>query len=368
MLDLFTLNDTFQRDKVVDEYISLIWTERYSKNGDMQLVLPATQDRMVDLAEGQFVGLLGSDEPMIIETQSIEQGIMTVVGKTLETFFNEREIWISTDPSVDTWILRSSPGAILGSIVQEMVVGGAFLSNVGLGIGALLNQIPNLIVGDIDTTDPVVSIAIPIGPMYDGMLPIAETYKLGMKVFLDRSDPFSYQLVFTVYHGVDRTSDQFDNPRIQFSSAQDSMAGVSSLTTTSGYKTAVYVFPPDWSPATAPVVQFAPGTDPAATGFNRRILVLRASDISADMVTGGVTLTSLMTQAAKDALANNNFTKIVDGEVVPQPAYKYGIDYKLGDLIELVGPDGVPQHAMITEYIRSKDASGEKAYPTVSVV
>jgi hypothetical protein len=75
-----------------------------------------------------------------------------------------------------------------------------------------------------------------------------------------------------------------------------------------------------------------------------------------------------MTQAGTDALANNNYTKLVDGEVVPQPQYKYGVNYKLGDLIELVGSDGGVQKAQVTEYIRSKDATGEKAYPTVSVV
>jgi hypothetical protein len=367
-MDLFVLNETFQREVVVDEYMSLIWTERYSKNGDMQLVLPATPERKTLLSEGTFLGLLGSDEPMMIETQSIDSGMMTIVGKTLETFFNEREIWISTDPAVQNWILRSSPGAILGSIVQEMVVSGAFLSNAGLGIGATLNQIPNLTVGDIDTTDPVVSIAIPIGPMYDAMLPIAQTYNLGMKVYLDHSDAFSYGLKFTVWHGIDRTSDQFEVPTVQFSSALDSMSSTSELSSNSGYKTAAYVFPPDWSSGTAPVHAFAPGTDPAATGFDRRLLVLRASDISSDMVGGGVTLTSLMTQAANDALANNNFTKVVDGEVVPQTQYKYGVDYNLGDFIELKGEDNVVLVANVTEYIRSKDATGERAYPTVSVI
>jgi len=368
-MDLFSLTNTFQRDTVIDEYGSLIWTERYSKAGDLQLVVEDTPTNRARLAEGSFLGLLGSDEPMIVETLSAESGTLTVKAETLETFFNQREIWISTDPSVDTWKLRASPGSILGSIVQEMVVSGSILSNNALGIGGNLNQIPNLSVGAVDTTDPVVSIAIPIGPMYDAMLPIAETYKLGMRVYLDHSDAFGYSLVFTVYHGVDRTSDQFDNGRVQFSSAQDSMSDIKELRSLKGYKTVAYVFPPDWAPAgTGPVVQYAPGADPAATGFDRRVLVTRATDISSDQVVTGVTLADLMTQKAKDALANNNFTKIVDGEVVPQPQYKYGTDYKLGDLIELVGQDGVTQKAMITEYIRSKDATGERAYPTVSVV
>jgi Siphovirus ReqiPepy6 Gp37-like protein len=370
-MDLFTLDSTFQRDKVIDEYISLIWTERFIKNGDMNLVLPSTPERRAALAEGVFVGLLDSDVPMQIETQSTEDGLITCVGKTLDTFFNQREIWITVDPAIDTWDLRGKPGELLGYIVQEMLVSGLYVNNEALGIGGDLNAIPYLVVGDIDTTGDEISVKIPIGPVYDAIFPIAETYNIGMKVFLSRSDAFGYELTFTSYKGLDRTSDQLENNLVQFSSQLDSLSNVKELRSLAEYKTVAYVFPPDWSSSTPPVVEYAPGADPAATGFDRRILVTRATDISNDQVAPavpGVTLLSLMTQKAKDALANNNFTKIVDGEVVPQSQYKYGTDYMLGDLIELKGQDGLPQKAQITEFIRSKDATGERAYPTVSVI
>jgi hypothetical protein len=370
-MDIFTLDSTFQRESVVDEYISAIWTERFTKNGDMQIVLPATPERIGNLAEGKFVSLLDSDVPMLIESQSIENGLMTIVGKTIETFFNQRVVWITTDPSVSTWNLRESPGGLLQSIVQEMLIHGTILDNPALGIGGSLNEIPYLIVGDVYTGDPVISYKIPIGPVYDAMQPIAETYRLGMKVYLSRSDSFGYELTFTVYKGLDRTSDQLENNLVQFSSALDSMTSVNEVRSLADYKTVAYIFPPDWSSATPPAVEYAAGTDPAAIGFDRRILVARATDITSDQVAPtvpGVTLASLMTQKAKDALANNNFTKVVDGEVVPQAQFKYGTDYMLGDIIELIGQDNVVQKAQITEFIRSRDATGERAYPTVSVI
>ena len=58
---------------------------------------------------------------------------------------------------------------------------------------------------------------------------------------------------------------------------------------------------------------------------------------------------------------------MIDGEVVPQDEYTFGVDYFLGDKVELEDPHGTIQNAVITEYIRSSDARGEKAYPTVSV-
>lgn len=367
-MELYTLGETFLRESVVDEYTSLIWTERYSKNGEFQLILPATQQRIIDLAEGQFVGLRDSDEPMQIQTQSIDNGLMTVNGVTVEPFFNERWILTSTDPDVNEWKLRDHPGKILGKIVEETVVSGGDYLSPGYKIGGVLNEMPYLVMGNTTASGDIVNATIPFGPMYDAMLPIAETYKIGMKVFLSRADPFGYEFTFTTWVGEDRTSTQLVNNLIRFSTGQDSLSNGKELHSIAGYKTVAYVFPPSWSPATAVQVVYAPGVDPAAVGFNRRVLVLEASDISSDEVTGGVTLISLMQQKGKDALANNNFIKVFDGEVIPQPNYAYGTDYYLGDIIELVDQSEAPQRAMITEYIRSKDATGESAYPTVSVV
>lgn len=366
-MELYTLDPTFMREHVIDEYMSAIWTERFTKNGDMELILPVTLERIIQLQEGKFVACLGSDEIMIIESVLIDAGLMTVKGKTLEAFFNERYLRNSADLSVNEWAFANvKPGNILSQIVQAMVVDA---TSPGLtALGGVLNQIPFLVVGDIDQSDPAISKKVPFGPMYDAMLPIAETAKLGMKIFLSRADPFGYELTFTVYKGVNRTSAQLENNLVRFSPAEDSLTNLKEVRSIAGYKNVVYMFPPSWSSATAPVVSYSPGVDPAVTGFNRRVLVAQASDISEDQVTGGVTLLSLMQQKATDALANNNYTKLVDGEVVPQPEFIYGQDYKLGDIIELVGMNGIPQNAQITEYIRSKDSTGERAYPTVSVV
>jgi hypothetical protein len=74
-------------------------------------------------------------------------------------------------------------------------------------------------------------------------------------------------------------------------------------------------------------------------------------------------------QKAKDALANNNYVKLADGEVVPELTYTLGLDYGLGDIIELRNEDQtLSQKARITEIIRSQDDTGERAYPTLSVI
>ena len=67
-------------------------------------------------------------------------------------------------------------------------------------------------------------------------------------------------------------------------------------------------------------------------------------------------------------LLTNRYIKSVDGEIVPDNQFKYGVHYNLGDVIEVEGNTGVIQAARITEYIRSQNNAGEKAYPTVSMI
>jgi hypothetical protein len=83
---LYTLTPGFIPKDIITEFISAVWTERYSSSGDVQLVTPATADMMGKLAKGTFLGLRGTKEIMLLDTQSIEEGLLTVTGKSLLEF------------------------------------------------------------------------------------------------------------------------------------------------------------------------------------------------------------------------------------------------------------------------------------------
>jgi hypothetical protein len=101
-MELYTLDETFLREHVVDEYVSAIWAERFVKAGDVQVILPVTPERITRLAEGKFLAEKDSDEIMLIESQSIDGGLMTVKGHTAEAFFNQR--YISNNTSTNQWV------------------------------------------------------------------------------------------------------------------------------------------------------------------------------------------------------------------------------------------------------------------------
>jgi hypothetical protein len=68
------------------------------------------------------------------------------------------------------------------------------------------------------------------------------------------------------------------------------------------------------------------------------------------------------------ALSNARFVRAVDGSIVPLHQVQYGVDYNMGDVIEVQGNSQVVSSSRVTEYIRSQDSSGEKAYPTVAML
>lgn len=367
-MEFYTLDSTFQRKSVVDSFYSAIWTERYSLPGDVSLVVSPTPAAIAQFKEGTFLSLKGTNEVMIIDTQSIENNKLTLTGSSLLQFLEERAIFGITASELATGVYKiqnKTAGEIMSNIVSLKVIFPV------LSDPPQADRIPGLYLGAIDTSGPSISVAIPYGTVLDALKTVAETYSLGMKIYLD-SAPSSglYVLKFTVYKGVTRT--------VKFSPSLDSLTNIKELRSNKGYKTVAYAFTKNEPKFPyAAIAEDYPGAN-LETGFTRRLLTTFVDDVTLEKLgavdpaapTAGELqlLIDTMTQRAKDSLANNNYTKVVDGEIVPQSQYKFGVDYFMGDIVQLQGTSGLTQNARITEYIRSQDETGERAYPSVSVI
>jgi hypothetical protein len=234
--------------------------------------------------------------------------------------------------------------------------------------------IPGLGLKSYDTTlSSVVKLGVPYGPVYKAMKDIATTYSLGMQITLESVSDTAYSLGFRSYMGLDRTTAQTVNTQIRFSPQMDSFTDIKELQSIKEFKTIAYTFatglkvdPPAPSLTTIPGVSSVPGT---YAGFDLRALQVFSTDITTDLVGGDTQkVVDMLNSRAYDEIIKNKFIKSVDGEIVPESQFKYGVHYNLGDVIEVQGNTGIVQPARITEYIKSQDESGEKAYPTVSII
>ena len=393
-MDLYTLNPNFLDKDVVDEYVSAIWTERYSEAGDCQLVVPATADNIVKLKEGTFLALRGSKEVMILETQSIEKGLMTVVGKTLPIFLNNRAVWFknpaftggaATDRIVDYTDATKKPGQFIADVVDKMVINPVAFPSGGspnyfpANLDWANDKIPFLSLGAVDASGVVKRLTAPVGPLYDAISNLAKQEDVGFSLYLQSANPDTgYVLKFTTYKGVDRTSSGPGN-LVRLTRDLDGIQDIKEVNSVSKYKNVAYVY---YKGEIS--IHYAEPSLPIPEGFDRRIMVVnpegepvaRSSyqaswgygSSYAVYYVGPADIAAFREQAARDALANNNYIHAIDGQTSPITDYVYGVDYSLGDTIELEGYTGNLTKAKITEYIRSEDATGEKAYPTISVI
>lgn len=375
-MEIFTLDENFRRKDVIDKYSSVIWTERYSSPGDIKIEVDPSKEMISKLSEGTFIGLKGSQEVMIIDTQSIENGRMTVSGSSLLEFLNQRMVYVNILGSavnhLSLFLKTGTPAANIAWIIEHMFI-DSYIPN---------DRMAKVTIGEVyGGGDVINNLEIPYAPILDAIKPIADTYALGLSLYLDHpanlEDGIDYGLKFRVYKGEDLTFPTGPN-FVRFSPDDDSLTKVKELKSILEYKTVAYAYANN-EPNVLHIstIEAYPGSNFLGE-FARRSLFLFFDDLTLASM-GAVDpssptpeetadFISMMDERAKKILAEHNHTQVVDGEVVPQNQFKYGVHYNLGDVVELRGYSEIGQKARITEYIRVKDASGERTYPTVSLI
>lgn len=369
-MDIFTLNSNFQRQEIIEETTAAIWTERYSQPGDFQLVTKASPAMQSLLQENTFIETEDSLEVGIIETANVEDGQLTVSGKFLTDFLKNRVVRSTRVHETRYWELVGTPGWIAGEIVRQMCCAGGLVTTSPNPVpGGVRNVISGLSVGSTASGTSVTH-AVSFGTVLDAVKAICDTDDVGYRMRL--ASKGSSDLIFETYKGVDRTSSGQANP-VFFESALDSLVKTKELRSIENYRNACFAYSPSLDPqdyfGSWVVGQAFVDGGNTSTNFNRRAMMIFVEDITTDELGGSISkLTAVLTQRAKDALANNNYVRMLDGEIVPQVMFTYDVDYTLGDIIELRSSSDVVQKARITEYIRTKDVTGSRAYPTLSVI
>jgi hypothetical protein len=97
-MNVFVLNEKLETVAVVDTYVSLIWTERYSECGDFELYTVVDPILLYYLRKDYYLALRESNSTMIIEDifldTDIESGqYITVTGRSLESILDRRIVW-----------------------------------------------------------------------------------------------------------------------------------------------------------------------------------------------------------------------------------------------------------------------------------
>ena len=353
-MHLFLTDDTLTRLEIFDDYESLIWTERFNTWGDFELVVSSSPTTRRLFVKGRKLEIDRSRRMMVIETTASKfdedgQAILEIKGRSLESILLDRP---ALHPTQSKWEWNDTPTA---------VVTGMFNAICRDGLVSSEDIIPYLNAGNIfpaDTIDaPIDPIIVELEPtdLYTPISEIAEAYNFGFRLV---KDPAAQKLYFNVYPGSDRTSVQEVYPAVIFSPELDSLPNIENFSSNMNLKNVAIVV----SPVGRETV-YAAGVDPSVAGFERKVLVVYADDI--EDADPGVA-TSRMIQRGYEALIKHREEFVLDGEAREDGIYTYGVDYHLGDVVEMREPSGSANRMRVTEQIFVSDSEGIRAYPTLS--
>lgn len=360
-----------RKGEIINGISSSMWVERYRPGGDFTFVAPVNSGLRELLPAGTFISHVDSEEVMIVENHSVpEQGTntpdITITGRDLVTFLENRTVganrsWPVTGgttlPLPEYTLAAAKTWVQARQLINDHIHPSSVL-NASDGIDGIRTEYA---INAPSVGSSVASI-IPVGTVHQRLLELLAVDDLGIKsVRPGPTSPYSGSneyVAYVIHDGVDRSSQVL----ISYDSGEIKSADY--LWSNKKRKTAALV--------TGRWVQVMVGG--STSGFEKRVMQIDGTDIDgsfADAPTGTdlTNIQALMTTRANQVLATMNDVIIVKPEMSDTLSrYVYRQDYRVGDIVTIIGNYGIQASMRVTEYVEIEDQNGETGYPTLAVI
>lgn len=348
MAEIRVLNKDLDFDGIVDIYESFIWTERYNECGDFELYTQMSPDILNTIQIGDYLEIPGSEYHMVPESILLEHDYeegnhITIKGRSLESILDRRVIW--------SHCVFNNIG--LGSLIKTLIY------NSIIEPEDPNRKIENFIFHEpIDESIEAIkldSVQFYGENLYSVISALCQAYNIGFKICIE-----DHNYVFYLYSGKDKSYNQDVNPYVVFSPEYDNILNTNFLNSSQAIKNVCLVLGEgEGNDRTAVKVN----VEDAPTGIERREMCIDGN-ISSTGQDSFEPYEKQLYEKGKDALASNCFVESYDAQINPRPVYIYGIDYGLGDVVQIVNDFGIQSTTRVSEYVRSFSTSGIDVYPT----
>lgn len=352
-MNIYVLNRSFEIVSVIDDYASLIWTTRYYTSGDFELYVGAKKELLDILQVGYYLvrekDFTESGEfhnVMIIMNREIktdaENGDAFIFsGKCLKSILDRRIILNQTVFSTSHTVEWD-----LWKLVKDNFTNASVSARV-LEIKEGTDSIINSHSIDMQITGKSVG---------EAFLDLCQTYGYGYELYI-KNNSFYMRL----YEGLDRSYSQSTNPFVVFSQDFDNLLTCDYVENRDDYANVAIVA--GEGEGTARKKQ----TVGTATGLDRIEIWVDARNASSN--NGQISeadYNAQLRQDGTDALKERGVTTSFEGEVNFNVNYELGVDYFLGDVVQIENNYGLTARARIIEIIESEDSNGQTLVPTFS--
>lgn len=315
---------------IIDNYTSMIWTLRYNDIGDFEMYIKSTPEILEMCKIGHYI-VRKSDSAMmiiksIVQDESVENGnYITVSGVGVENIISQRIGWNVT-------LLQGRAEECIYTLINYNCINTDDTARV----------IPNLQLNPLKHLITEITLTDYLGVNVLGAVKqICDAAGYGFRIKFANG-----KLAFEVYDGVDHSKNQTSNPWIIFDG--ESLSETKYQRDSSNYKNVALI---GGGGENMNRVFSEYGT---AAGINRFEMFVESSETDTD----------ILTAAGRDALQKYKSVKTLDGELSNYHAY--GINYDLGDIVQIENASGVSATSRVIEIIQSIDDSGIYTIPTFS--
>jgi len=351
-MELTLLGTDFSVIDTVDEFESIIWTEKYNTCGDFEISVPITTKIVGSLIEDRYLIQKNSDVTMIIEGLSIDSNSKTgntviVKGRSLESVLRRRIVWNQT-------ILAGNFQLAIKKLLDESIIAPSLTKRRIPEVVFLVSEDP--IFADLEVDQQLTGEFV-----YDAVASLCISAGVGFKVVLTDDNKFQFQL----YVGKDRSYSQEANPYIVFSPQYENLLNSRYDEDKSFLRTSTLVAGEGEGAARVMVEVDLDNS----TGLARREMFTDARDLSKSIDGGTLTdadYEAQLRQRGLEDLAENIFVQTFEGQIDASSMFVYAVDYFLGDIVEVANEYGHQTKSRVVEVIRSQDKVGVKVYPTFS--
>lgn len=432
MINIYVLNKDFETVGVIDTYESFIWTDRFRDYGDFELYSVVDSNILNWCQQDYYLQISASQHLMIIEgieiTTDVETGNhIKITGRSLESILDRRIIWDQTTVSGGKDHTLKTAVEVLFKLCFG--VNGAATGEVPLEVwtkkkGKTIQQTQKITV----RTDRVLPSIIYLRPadevmsyydedeedtvnltidktqytgdnlydifqdIFDGyanygigyrILPLFQMQRIYTNEYLvDRTgltaeqlaalDPYTF--VFELYSGVDRSYSQSDYVYVTFSTDFDNIINTDYLDSLESYKNVTLVLGEGTGTKRTRIIVGGKETDESTgkevdiPGLYRRELYTDARDLQRSDYASKKKYQNALKQRGLEKLYEQTRIVSYDGEVEARRQYEFGVDFAMGDVIQIKNEYGIGGTARVIEWIRSESTSGIEMYPTFDAV
>ena len=344
-MEMYVLNQRFQKIAIIDAYESLLWTDRYNKPGEFEIYTPVADFALQYPVADNYLQIRESEHMMIVEDITIESNVETgnhikIVGRSLESILDRRIIWKQT--TINGNLQEGIKKLINENIVSPMVSD---------------RRIANFVFED--SVDPAIT-GLTMDNQYTGdnllevIEKLCEENEIGFRIFLDAQNRF----VFKLYKGTDRSYRQETLPYVVFKPSFENIINSNYSEIQSSAKNVTLIAGEGEGDSRITRVIGD------KSGLLRKEVYTDARDIQKEEGMSDATYYSLLDKRGEETLKDNKVKKTFDGECETTRMYVYGRDFFMGDCVQVANEYGMESPTRIIEYIWSSNSSGTTSYPT----